>query len=111
MKPATSWCPRWLRFAVRPLRFGTKIKQGHLTGVEWARAAPSSISELMSGEGRRAVLSPINANEPVLSGKTTGPGERAALAPVLEEGMRVMSISISDVHRVTGFVLSDADFV
>jgi pilus assembly protein CpaB len=105
-----------LRFAVRPLRFGTKIKQGHLTGVEWAEAAiPSgsfgSISELMSGEGRRAVLSPINPNEPVLSGKITGPGERAALAPVLEEGMRVMSISISDVHRVTGFVLSDADFV
>jgi pilus assembly protein CpaB len=51
------------------------------------------------------VLSPIEPNEPVLSWKITGPGERATLSAVVDEGMRAMSISISDVHGVTGFVL------
>jgi len=96
--------------AVRPLRFGTEIKQEHLREVEWAEAAiPSgsfeSISDLLSVEGRRAVLSPIEPNEPVLSWKVTGPGERATLSAVVDDGMRAMSISISDVHGVTGFVL------
>jgi pilus assembly protein CpaB len=96
--------------AVRPLRFGTEIKEEHLREVEWAEAAiPSgsfgSISELVSGEGRRAVLSAIEPNEPVLSWKVTGPGERATLSAVVDDGMRAMSISINDVHGVTGFVL------
>jgi pilus assembly protein CpaB len=96
--------------AVRPLRFGTEIKQEHLREVEWAESAiPSgsfeSIDDLLTVEGRRAVLSPIEPNEPVLSWKVTGPGERATLSAVVDEGMRAMSISISDVHGVTGFVL------
>jgi pilus assembly protein CpaB len=107
-KPAVA--TRTIVVAVRPLRFGTEIKEEHLREVEWAQAAiPSgsfeSISDLMSIEGRRAVLSPIEPNEPVLSWKVTGPGERATLSAVVDDGMRAMSISISDVHGVTGFVL------
>jgi pilus assembly protein CpaB len=96
--------------AVRPLRFGTEIKEEHLREVEWVQSAiPSgsfeSIEELLSVEGRRAVLSPIEPNEPVLSWKITGPGEPATRSAVVDYGKRAMSISISDVHGVAGFVL------
>jgi pilus assembly protein CpaB len=96
--------------AVRPLRFGAEIKTEHLREVEWpASATPSgafnSISDLVSNEGRRAVLSPIEENEPVLSWKITGPGERATLSAVVEDGMRAMSVRINDVLGVAGFVL------
>jgi pilus assembly protein CpaB len=96
--------------AVRPLRFGTEITREHLREVEWpASATPSgtfeSISDLLTNEGRRAVLSPIEASEPVLSWKVTGPGERATLSAVVEDGMRAMSVRINDVLGVAGFVL------
>jgi pilus assembly protein CpaB len=50
-------------------------------------------------------LSPIEANEPVLSWKVTGPGERATLSAVVDDGMRAMSVRINDVLGVAGFVL------
>jgi pilus assembly protein CpaB len=56
-------------------------------------------------DGRRAVLSPIEENEPVLSWKVTGPGERATLSAVVDDGMRAMSVRINDVLGVAGFVL------
>jgi hypothetical protein len=37
--------------------------------------------------------------------KFTGRGERTTLSAVVDGGMRAMSISIGDVHRVAGFVL------
>jgi pilus assembly protein CpaB len=96
--------------AAQPLRFGTEIKREHLREVEWpVSATPSgtfeSISDLLTNEGRRAVLSPIEASEPVLSWKVTGPGERATLSAVVEDGMRAMSVRINDVLGVAGFVL------
>ncbi len=96
--------------ATRQLRFGTEVKHEHLLEVEWpAGATPSgsfaTISEVLTNEGRRVVLSPIEASEPVLSWKVTGPGERATLSAVVEDGMRAMSVRINDVLGVAGFVL------
>jgi pilus assembly protein CpaB len=96
--------------AVRPLHFGAELTPEHLREVEWpASATPigafNSISELLTDEGRRVVLSPIEESEPVLSWKVTGPGERATLSAVVEDGMRAMSVRINDVLGVAGFVL------
>ena len=96
--------------ATQPLRFGTEIRSEHLAEIEWpAGATPGGsfhkISDLLTDEGRRAVLSPIEANEPVLSWKVTGPGERATLSAVVDDGMRAMSVRINDVLGVAGFVL------
>jgi pilus assembly protein CpaB len=101
--------------AVRPLRFGTEIKKEHLREVSWAETAiPSgsfeSISDLLSVEGRRAVLSPVEPNQPVLSWKITGPGERATLSARVDEGMRAMSIPINNVYGVKGLVLPGYHF-
>lgn len=66
--------------AVRPLRFGTELKQEHLKEVEWAETAiPSgsfeSIDDLLAIEGRRAVLSLL----PAWRGCAGGPGSRRPL--------------------------------
>jgi pilus assembly protein CpaB len=96
--------------AAVPLRFGTELQAEHLREIEWpAGATPSGayekISDVLTSEGRRVVLSPIEASEPVLSWKVTGPGERATLSAVVDEGMRAMSVRINDVLGVAGFVL------
>jgi Flp pilus assembly protein CpaB len=62
------------------------------------------ISDLTSG-GRRVVLTPIEANEPVLASKITGSGQRATLSALLQDGMKAVTIRVNDVEGVAGFVL------
>jgi pilus assembly protein CpaB len=51
------------------------------------------------------VLSPVELNEPVLSVKITGPGQRATLSALVGEGMKAVSVRVNDVEGVGGFVL------
>jgi pilus assembly protein CpaB len=44
-------------------------------------------------------------NEPILSVKITGPGQRATLSAVLHDGMKAVTIRVSDIEGVAGFVL------
>ncbi|WP_244661527.1 Flp pilus assembly protein CpaB [Mesorhizobium huakuii] len=46
----------------------------------------------------------IGVNEPVLTTKITGPGQRATLSAVLGDGMKAVSIRVNDVLGVAGFV-------
>ena len=64
----------------------------------------AKISDLMSA-GRRVVLTAIEANEPILSSKITGPGQRATLSAMIADGMRAVTIRVNDVDGVAGFVL------
>ena len=54
---------------------------------------------------KRVVALPIDANEAVLASKITGPGQRATLSAVLQEGMKAVTIRVNDVEGVAGFVL------
>src|SRR5688572_29210655 len=68
---------RTIMIATRPLRFGTELAYDHVREIPWpSNAVPSGAfakaSDLFTKEGRRVVLSPIEANEPVLSWKITG---------------------------------------
>ena len=65
--------------------------------------------DLLSG-GRRVVLSPMKRGEAVLRSKITGPGQRASLASLLDEGRRAVTVQVDDVRGVAGFVLP-GDFV
>jgi Flp pilus assembly protein CpaB len=51
------------------------------------------------------VLYPLKQGEPVLRSKVTGPGQRASLAAVLEDGKRAVTVRVDDVRGVAGFVL------
>jgi pilus assembly protein CpaB len=94
--------------AARPLRFGDELGAMALREIPWPRnAIPpgsfSKISELTSA--KRIVLAPIDVNEPILAAKITGPGQRATLSAMLDDGMKAVTIRVDDVADVAGFVL------
>jgi pilus assembly protein CpaB len=95
--------------AASPLRFGNPLASGNLREVAWPEGALpegsfSSVQDLLAS-GKRIVLSPIEPNEPVLGSKLTGPGQRATLSAVLHEGMKAVTVRVSDIEGVAGFIL------
>jgi pilus assembly protein CpaB len=100
---------RTIVIAAGPLRFGTHISADHLREVAWPeQALPAgtfgSITDVMSG-GKRIVLASIERNEPILRTKITGPGQKATLSAVIQDGMRAVTVRVNDVEGVGGFVL------
>src|SRR5215475_1255878 len=100
--------------ATQPLPFGAVVSADNIAEIPWAAGALpdgafASKEDILSG-GRRVVLSPFNRNEPVLSSKITGPGQRGTLSSLLEEGKRAVTVRVDDVRGVAGFVLP-GDFV
>jgi pilus assembly protein CpaB len=95
--------------ASKPLRFGAELGPSSLREIAWPEGAVpagafAKITDLMSA-GRRVVLTAIEANEPILSSKVTGPGQRATLSAMIADGMRAVTIRVNDVDGVAGFVL------
>ena len=95
--------------AKHPLRFGTELTAAMLQEVPWPsdalpNGAFAKVHDIMAG-GRRVVLAAIEANEPVLSLKITGPGQRATLSALVKPGMKAVTIRVNDVEGVGGFVL------
>lgn len=95
--------------AARPLRFGMELAAQALREVPWpGEALPpggfTTINEILS-HGKRVVLTAIEANEPVLAMKITGPGQRATLSALVGPGMKAVTIRVNDVEGVGGFVL------
>ena len=94
--------------ASKPLRFGDELSAASLREVPWPEGALptgafAKIAEVTSG--KRVVVMPIDVNEAVLASKITGPGQRATLSAVLQEGMKAVTIRVNDVEGVAGFVL------
>ena len=95
--------------AGKPLRFGDELSANSLREVSWPddalpAGAFAKIAELTSG-GKRIVLIPIDANEPILGSKVTGAGQRATLSAMLQDDMKAVTIRVNDVEGVAGFVL------
>ncbi|OBQ92932.1 Flp pilus assembly protein CpaB [Mesorhizobium sp. WSM3866] len=95
--------------AAVPLKFGDSLSDDKLREIPWpAGAVPvgafKTSKDLLAGEGTKQALQAIGVNEPVLSTKITGPGQRATLSAVLSEGMKAVSIRVNDVLGVAGFV-------
>jgi len=100
---------RTIVVATGPLRFGTQVSADTLREVAWPEEAiPAgtfgSIDELTSGS-KRIVLASIERNEPILRAKVTGPGQKATLSAVIQDGMRAITVRVNDVEGVAGFVL------
>lgn len=95
--------------AKQPLRFGTELKAAMLREMPWpAQAVPNGafrkIGDILS-HGRRVVLTAMETNEPVLSLKITGPGQRATLSALVKPGMKAVTVRVNDVEGVGGFVM------
>lgn len=99
---------RTIVVASRPLRFGAELSAMNLREVGWPEEALpagsfAKISELTAA--RRIALTAMEPNEPVLNSKITGPGQRATLSAVIQDGMKAVTIRVNDVDGVGGFVL------
>src|SRR5215471_15073660 len=95
--------------ASRPLRFGNELSASSLREMPWPidsipQGGFRSIQEMMK-DGKRVVLTAIEANEPVLASKITGQGQRATLSAMIGDGHKAMTIRVNDVDGVAGFVL------
>lgn len=94
--------------AKQPLRYGAAITPGDLAEIPWPMdAVPDGayrkVKDLID-DGARVVLSPIEANEPVLLAKLSGPNGRATLSNTLSPGMQAVTIPADDVTGVGGFL-------
>lgn len=94
--------------ATEPLRFGMQLDRGSLDEIPWPQeqlpeGAFSTIDELIAS-GDRVVVSPIEANEPILLAKLSGPDGRATLSNLLTPGMRAVTISTDEIAGVGGFI-------
>jgi len=95
--------------ASRPLRFGNELSASSLREMPWPidsipQGGFRSIQDML-GQGKRVVLTAIEANEPVLASKITGQGQRATLSAMIGDGHKAMTIRVNDVDGVAGFVL------
>jgi pilus assembly protein CpaB len=94
--------------AAAPLSFGTQISAANVKEVPWSTSVlpegAFSTKQALLNDGRRMVLASIARNEPVLDGKITAPGQRAALSSMLEPGKRAVTVRVDDVRGVAGFI-------
>jgi len=99
--------------ASRPIGFGEVLTPDLLRVQAWPKdGQPQGSFQTVAQvtAQRRVALGPISANEPVLTGRISGPGGRATLSGVIRAGMRATTIRVNDVFGVAGFVLP-GDFV
>src|SRR5215831_7975809 len=106
--------PGHIVITAESLAYGAAVTADNVTEIPWftkmlPEGAFASKDDLLNG-GRRTVLYPLKQGEPVLRSKVTGPGQRASLAALLEDGKRAVTVRVDDVRGVAGFVLP-GDFV
>jgi pilus assembly protein CpaB len=95
--------------AAAPVGFGTALTRDNVSEIPWApgnmpEGSYATKDELFK-DGRRVVLAPMQKNELVLKTKITGPGQKASLSSLLEDGKRAVTVRVDDVRGVAGFVL------
>src|SRR5438045_9185093 len=95
--------------AALPLAFGAVLSRENVKEIPWpAGAEPEgayATKEQLFKDGRRAALAPLQRNELVLKSRVTGPGQKATLSALLDEGKRAVTVRVDDVRGVAGFVL------
>jgi pilus assembly protein CpaB len=100
---------RTIVVAAKPLRYGNELAPAMLREVPWPQdalpnGAFAKIADIMK-DGKRVVLAAVEPNEPLLSVKITGAGQRATLSALVRDGMKAVTIRVNDVDGVGGFVL------
>ena len=101
--------PGTIVVAATPLAFGTVLSRENVTEIPWPAGAEPEGAYATKGQlfkdGRRAALAPLQRNELVLKSRVTGPGQKATLSALLDEGKRAVTVRVDDVRGVAGFVL------
>src|SRR5436305_8880459 len=95
--------------AAVPLNFGTTLNSENVTEIPWGSGqvpeGAFATKDALFKDGRRVALGPLQRNELVLKTKVTGPGQRASLSSLLDDGKRAVTVHVDEVRGVAGFVL------
>jgi pilus assembly protein CpaB len=110
VKPAAAVEMTTVLVAAEALRFGVEVTQPRLKEIPWpASAVPTgayrTIADFMKEAPQRMALAAIEENEPILPAKVTGPGQRAILSATLREGMKAVTIGLSETQGLAGLVM------
>ena len=92
--------------ATRPLGVGFTLDRDSIA----LRSVPESLFPVgaltrLEDALERPVISPIQANEPVVEARLAVKGSGSGLGPLIPPGMRAISVRVNDVVGVAGFVL------
>jgi pilus assembly protein CpaB len=92
--------------ATKPLAVGVTVKPADVRLLkmpvdQFPKGAFSKVEEVID----RPVVSNILLDEPVLEGRLALRGSGLGLAPIIPVGMRAVSVRVTDVAGVAGFVL------
>jgi pilus assembly protein CpaB len=92
--------------AAQPLPMGSNLSRENvkLRNVPEALFPSGGFSRLEDVLGR-PVISPIQADEPVVEARIAAQGSGVGLAPLIPDGMRAISVRVNDVVGVAGFIL------
>ncbi len=92
--------------ATQPIEFGKPLTNTNVTMTDWpAGSVPSgSFANLTDALNHRVALRPIVAGEPILASRVSGTNGRATLSANLPEGMLAVSVPVTAVTGVSGFV-------
>lgn len=92
--------------ASQAIEFGKPLTNTNTRLADWpAGTVPAgAFANLADAQRNRIALQAIAAGEPILAARVTGSDGRATLANALPAGMVAISIPISDVTGVSGFV-------
>lgn len=92
--------------AAKPLGIGGSIRPGDvkiskLPAEQFPKGAFSKVEEVMD----RPVISNILLDEPIIVGRLGERGSGQGIAPIIPVGMRAVSVRVTEVVGVAGFVL------
>ena len=92
--------------AERPMDVGYVLSEEDVRVVDWPSASlPSGYAASVSEVVDRGLITPVAANEPLLSAKLARAEAGGGLPITIPEGMRAMSVAVNEVIGVAGFVL------
>lgn len=96
--------------AKKDLVFGASLNADELQESKWpADTVPDgsykTVAEFFGEQQNRVVLEGLRANEPILRGKVSGPGQRATLSNMIGTGKKAVAVKVDEVLGVGGFVL------
>jgi pilus assembly protein CpaB len=103
---AAAATPTFIVVARHALPVGTRLTEQDLKLVVWPKETPidGSFSSLEQVNGRALTVSVLE-NEPIVERRVAPLHAGAGLPPVIEQGMRAISIKVNEVVGVAGFVV------
>jgi pilus assembly protein CpaB len=92
--------------AAQPVQFAQPLTNGNVVLADWPAASvpAGAFSSLPDAINNRVALRPLAAGEPILSSLVSGTNGRATLSTTLPDGKLAVSVPVSEVSGVAGFV-------